>query len=152
MTSAYNHRTKLSSERTVVASQVKPWGSHSDRWKRQKLREGLDPRKWDGWRRLAPGTRKDTSPEEYAKGKTIREQRRGPLESAAVDRALAWARATSRKPVNEMLIRKNMTRPSAKSLKRYANMTDAELRRYDARAQKLRKGPKGFYSAFWYHA
>jgi hypothetical protein len=90
-------------------------------------------------------------PAEYAKGKSIREQRRGPLEQAAVERALNWARSTSRKSVNEMLIRKNMTKPSAKSLRRYANMSDAEIRKYDARAQK-RRGSGGPSSPFWYHA
>lgn len=134
-----------------MASQVKPWDSHSDRWKRQKLREGLNPKKWDAWRKLAPASRRTTNPTAYAKGSTVREQRREPLVRAAIDRALAWATPSSSKPVNEALIRRNMNRASNKALKRYANMTDMQINTLDKRAQRGRKRG-GSASPFWYHA
>lgn len=62
----------------------KSWDAHSDRWKREALRDGLTKKKWDAWLRLSATTRKATDPREYARGVSVRDQIRKKLEAAAL--------------------------------------------------------------------
>lgn len=61
----------------------KRWDEHSDRWKREKTRQGLDKRRWDNWFKLSAKSRKVADPYKYAKGESVREQRVNQLRSAA---------------------------------------------------------------------
>lgn len=54
-----------------MASQVKRFGEHSQRWQKQAKAQGITPAKWNKWRRLSPSTRRITNPTDYAKGKTV---------------------------------------------------------------------------------
>jgi hypothetical protein len=69
-----------------VSAAWKSWGDHSDRWKKNARREGLDPNRWNRWRRLSPKTRKDTNPRNYAKGESIARQKRSKLEENVIKR------------------------------------------------------------------
>ena len=61
----------------------KRWDEHSDRWKREKTRQGLTKSRWDRWFKLSPKSRKIADPYKYAKGESVREQLRSPLEQSA---------------------------------------------------------------------
>jgi hypothetical protein len=62
----------------------KSWDEHSPRWKREKTKQGLSKERWDGWRKLAVKTRRETDPVKYARGQTVADIRRETLESAAM--------------------------------------------------------------------
>lgn len=62
----------------------KRWDEHSDRWKREKTREGLSKSRWDNWFKLSSKSRKVADPYKYAKGESVRSQIRTPLEHSVV--------------------------------------------------------------------
>jgi hypothetical protein len=110
-----------------MAALVKPFGEHSQRWQREQLRKGIDPKKWDRWRKLSPAARKATSPFEYAKGVTVRSQLRKPLLDAATRRVLAIhsVRGATRfdgSQIKQTAVRRSLDHPEA-------GMTNAKLRR-----------------------
>lgn len=61
----------------------KRWDEHSERWKRDKTRQGLSKRRWDAWFKLTPKSRKVADPYKYAKGESVRTQRTSQLQEAA---------------------------------------------------------------------
>lgn len=110
-----------------MAALVKPFSEHSRRWQREQLRKGIDPKKWDRWRKLSPKSRKATSPFEYAKGTTVRDQLRKPLLDAATRRLMVihQTRGASRfdgSAIKQAAVRRNLDHPDAK-------MSNARLRR-----------------------
>lgn len=142
-----------------MAAMVKPFGDHSQRWQREQLRKGIDPKKWDRWRQLSPKVRKATNPSEYAKGSTVREQLRKPLLDAATRRLMAahQVRGATRfdgSAVQQSAVRRNLDHPDA-------GMTNAKLRRLiNLPPQKLvievddslsRRYGTGERSPFWYN-
>jgi hypothetical protein len=141
-----------------MAAMVKPFGEHSQRWQREQLRKGLDPKKWDRWRKLSPKIRKTTNPFEYAKGTTVRSQLRAPLLDAATRRLLAihQVRGATRfdgSPIKQTAVRRNLDHPDA-------GMTNAKLRRIAALLPSRlisevddslsRRYAAGERSPFWY--
>lgn len=137
---------------------VKPFGDHSQRWQREQLRKGIDPKKWDRWRKLSPKSRKATNPYEYAKGTTVRDQLRRPLLDAATRRLLMihQVRGASRfdgTAIKQAAVRRNLNHPDAR-------VSNAKLRRIASMpAQKLamevddslaRRYGVGERSPFWY--
>lgn len=137
---------------------VKPFGEHSQRWQREQIRKGIDPKKWDRWRKLSPKTRKATNPADYAKGATVRDQIRKPLLDAATRRLMAihQVRGASRydgSAIKQTAVRRNLDHPDA-------GMTNAKLRRLvNLPSQKLvtevddslsRRYGTGERSPFWY--
>lgn len=142
-----------------MAAMVKPFGEHSQRWQREQLRKGIDPKKWDRWRKLSPKARKATNPTEYAKGTTVREQLRNPLLDAATRRLLVMhqARGATRydgSAIKQTAVRRNLDHPDA-------GMTNAKLRRLiNMPPRKLvieiddslsRRYGVGERSPFWYN-
>lgn len=141
-----------------MAAQVKRFGDHSQRWQRDALRKGIDPNKWDRWRKLSPATRKATNPTDYAKGKSVRAQLRDPLLHMAATKVLAMhnIRGASRfnhSPIQLAAVLRNLDHPGA-------GMTNARLRRIVAMSpRKLvheiddslsRRYGTGERSPFWY--
>ena len=61
----------------------KRWDEHSERWKRDALKSGLTPARWNAWFKLSPKSRKTTDPRKYAKGESVAQQRRKAAEQAA---------------------------------------------------------------------
>jgi len=108
-------------------AQRKRFGEHSRRWQREALRKGIDPHKWDQWRKLSSRSRKATSPVEYATGTSVRTQLRKPLLDAAANKVLAihQVRGASRSdasPIKLAAVKRNLDHPAA-------GMTNAKLRR-----------------------
>ncbi len=112
----------------------KSWADHSDRWKREALRDGLSPKRWDAWQRLSPSSRKATHPRQYAQGVSVREQKLRTLRTAAAKNLVAKTGAAEKRTARNI-----------------AKMTPAELR-FAARAteKQLRRRAKT-NRLFWYH-
>lgn len=51
---------------------LKSWAQYSKRWQKARLKEGLNPRRWNRFRHLSAKTRAQTNPYEYAKGKSVK--------------------------------------------------------------------------------
>jgi hypothetical protein len=58
-----------------VARYYKRWEDHSPRWQREQSRKGLDKKRWNAWLKLSDKTRKSTTPDAYAAGKSVADQR-----------------------------------------------------------------------------
>ena len=142
-----------------MTAQVKPFGDHSQRWQKEQLRKGVDPKKWDRWRKLSPKSRKATNPTDYARGTTVRDQIRKPLLDAATRRMMAihQGRGATRfdgSAIQQTAVRRNLDHPDA-------GMTNAKLRRLvNLPPQKLamevdsslaRRYGIGERSPFWYN-
>lgn len=141
-----------------MARQVKPFGEHSQRWQREQLNNGVNPKLWDRWRLLSAKSRKGTSPFEYSTGKPVRQQLRAPLLDAATKRVLAihqirGATRFDNSPIKLAAVRRNLDHPRARmsnaKLRQLATLSPQRLvrevddslsRRYDA----------GDRSPFWY--
>lgn len=141
-----------------MAAQVKRFRDHSPRWQREQLRKGVDPAKWDRWRKLSPKVRKATNPTDYSTGKTVRTQLRAPLLNAAVNKVIAIHRVrgatrADMSPIRLAAVRRNLDHPGA-------GMTNAKLRRLvNLSPRKLvtevddslsRSYDTGQRSPFWY--
>ncbi len=104
-------------------------------------RKGLSKNKWDAWFKLAPKSRKVADPYEYAKGRTVAEQRRTKAENAAYNnmtRQLGTVRGgTVRRGVEEM---------TAEQLRWTAKATARQLRR-----KAGIKVPPGSRNPWWYN-
>lgn len=141
-----------------MAAQVKRFRDHSSRWQREALRKGIDPAKWDRWRKLSPKVRKATNPTDYATGQTVRAQLRAPLLNRATTKVLAMHRVRGatrydHSPIKFAAVKRNLDHPGA-------GMSNARLRRIVAMSpQKLvheiddslsRRYRAGERSPFWY--
>jgi hypothetical protein len=141
-----------------MAAQVKRFKDHSPRWQRDALRKGIDPAKWDRWRKLSPKIRRATNPTDYASGVSVRAQLRTPLLNAATNKLLAIHRVRGatrydNSPIRFAAVKRNLDHPDA-------GMTNAKLRRIVAMSpQKLvaevddslsRRYGAGERSPFWY--
>lgn len=58
-----------------MARYYKKWEEHSPRWQREQTRKGLDKKRWNAWLKLSDKTRKVTTPDAYAAGKSVANQR-----------------------------------------------------------------------------
>lgn len=58
-----------------MARYYKKWEEHSPRWQREQTRKGLDKKRWNAWLKLSNKTRKVTTPDAYAAGKSVANQR-----------------------------------------------------------------------------
>lgn len=141
-----------------MAAQVKRFKDHSARWQREQLKRGVDPAKWDRWRKLSPAVRKATNPTDYSTGKSVRAQLRAPLLTAAVNKLIVIHRVRGAtkadgSPIRLSAIRRNLDHPAAgmsnSKLRRLINLAPRKLvtevddslsRRYDV----------GQRSPFWY--
>lgn len=141
-----------------MAAMVKSFGDHSPRWQREQLRKGIDPKKWDRWRKLSPKTRKSTNPFDYAKGQTVREQIRKPLLDAATRRVLAThqARRATRydgSAIKQTAVRRSLDHPEAgmtnAKLRRVVNLPMGKLQQEVEDSLSRRYGA-GERSPFWY--
>lgn len=141
-----------------MAAQVKRFRDHSARWQREQLRKGVDPAKWDRWRKLSPAVRKRTNPTDYSIGKSVRAQLRAPLLNAAVNKMIAIHRVRGAtkadgSPIRMSAVRRNLDHPES-------GMTNAKLRRLvNLSPRKLaievddslsRRYNAGERSPFWY--
>lgn len=141
-----------------MAAQVKRFRDHSPRWQREALKNGIDPSRWDRWRKLSPAVRKRTTPTDYATGKTVRQQLRAPLLSQATNKVAAihnlrGAKRADQSPIKLAAVRRNLDHPGA-------GMTNAKLRKIVAMSpQQLvhevddslsRSYDSGERSPFWY--
>lgn len=142
-----------------MAAQVKRFEDHSARWQREALKKGIDPAKWNRWRKLSPKVRKATNPAQYATGNPVRAQLRAPLLNAATNRLLAIHRMRGAtrfdgSAIQAAAVRRNLDHPQAgmsnAKLRRLVNLSPQKLvtevddslsRRYDA----------GERSPFWYN-
>lgn len=141
-----------------MARQVKPFREHSQRWQREARAKGLDPRKWDRWRKLSPKSRKATAPASYASGEAVAFQVRKALldETArvvAATQTLRGARRESGDPIKVAAVRRSLEHPDAgmtnRRLRQIARMPPQELAREIDDSLSRRYGT-GDRSPFWY--
>lgn len=57
-----------------MARSLKSWSQYSKKWQAARRKEGLDPRRWNRYRRLSDKTRSKIDPYEYAKGVSVKQQ------------------------------------------------------------------------------
>ncbi len=57
-----------------MARSLKSWSQYSKKWQAARRKEGLDPRRWNRYRRLSEKTRNKIDPYEYAKGVSVKQQ------------------------------------------------------------------------------
>lgn len=118
----------------------KSWDDHSDRWKRDQTRKGLSRSKWDSWFKLSPKSRKITNPYEYAKGRSVAEQRLTSARKAAFDNMV--------KQVNGRIgtIRVGVEMMTAEQLRWTAKANAQQIRR-----RAGMKMANGKYNPWWYN-
>jgi ribosomal protein S19 len=137
-----------------MAGQVKRFDEHSERWKKAARRKGIDPSRWDHWRKLSAKTRRVTNPTDYATGQSVRTQIRTPLLNAAVARVVAVHNGQRHVAVRPTAVRRNLDHPQA-------GMTNARLRRIIAMSpvqlareidrSLARNYASGERSPYWYN-
>lgn len=141
-----------------MAAQVKPFKDHSARWQRDALKRGIDPAKWDRWRKLSPKARKATNPVDYSTGTPVRTQLRKPLLDAAAQKVLAihgirGARRVDLSPVRLTAVRRNLDHPGAgvsnRKLRRIIAMSPQDLV-HEIDESLHRDYSSGERSPFWY--
>lgn len=142
-----------------MSALVKRFREHSERWQREALRQGIDPKKWDRWRKLTPKSRKATNPRDYAKGSSVREQIRSVLLDDAVTKVTAvhtverGARRQDGSAIRRAAVRRNLDHPDAAvsnaELRRIAGMNPQQLAREidDSLGRNYRGTDR---SPFWY--
>jgi hypothetical protein len=126
-----------------VARYYKKWEEHSPRWQREQSRKGLDKKRWNAWLKLSDKTRRTSTPDSYAAGKSIASQSRERKEQQVVQRMVA---ATTAARVS--LIRRNVSRMSNADLDWTLKATNAQIR--TRAANKELKGKYGGSNPWWY--
>lgn len=94
-----------------MARHYKRWEEHSDRWQREKSRKGLDKRRWNAWLKLSNKTRSVTTPDAYAAGKSVANQRVEGKIKRAIQKMLGI-----QFDVRPAVVRRNVARMSEKDL------------------------------------
>lgn len=129
-------------------AQVKRFEDHSERWKREARKDGIDAKKWNAWRNLSAKSRKATSPREYAQGKTVRTQIRDTRVRDAVNRVVRAANPDNF--VNRAKLTRNIADlPMSEINKVNSFATDADLRRY-MKQRNIKAKSDGTSSPYWY--
>lgn len=127
-----------------MARYYKKWEEHSPRWQREQSRKGLDKKRWNAWLKLSNKTRKETTPNAYAAGKSVANQRRERKEQLAVKRIKAASRLKGRTAT----VQRNVSRMSDQELDWTIKATDRQIR---VRAgDKSIKGQRGT-NPWWYN-
>lgn len=94
-----------------MARHYKKWEEHSPRWQREQSRKGLDKKRWNAWLKLSDKTRKVTTPNAYAAGKSVANQRLEGKIKRATEKML-----TVQFEVRPAVVRRNVARMSEKDL------------------------------------
>ena len=123
----------------------KPWNEHSERWKRQATREGLDPKRWDAWRKLSPKSRAKTDPRRYAAGESVQKQTVDKLRRDAVDAIMSAKGGDAR----EFTVRRGVQKMTTKELHKITGMTPGALDSYITRKARQPMAP-GVRNPYWY--
>lgn len=127
-----------------MARYYKRWEEHSTRWQREQSRKGLDKKRWNAWLKLSNKTRKETSPNAYAAGKSVANQRRERKEIQAAKRIKAASRYKSR----QASVERNVSKMTEQELDWTIKATDRQIR-VKAGDKKL-KGQRGG-NPWWYN-
>lgn len=124
----------------------KAFADHSARWQKQALRDGIDPKRWDAWRKLSASSRKVSDPRKYAQGVTVADQRREARETAARNRLIG---ALGGKVTPRMAGRIAREIP-ARDQNRIIKMGRMDVIRFVTRKAGL-KPRYGERNPYWYH-
>lgn len=137
----------------------KKFSEHSQRWQREKLRDGVNPARWNAWNRLSEKSRKSTTPTAYGQGQSVREQVRAELVDKAATNVVAAQRARGAqrdngKGIDVAIARKNLGHKdsglSNPELRKIAGLSRADL--IDMIDESLdRSYLEGTRSPFWYN-
>ena len=124
-----------------MSSPRKKWDLHSERWKREKAKQGLTKSKWDSWFKLTKRSREITDPYQYAKGVSVATQRRQAGEQAAL------ANMRAQFPSGRMgTMRLGVQEMTAEQLKWTAKASAAQMRR-----RSSVKPGQGERNPWWYN-
>jgi hypothetical protein len=123
----------------------KAWDDHSERWKRQASREGLDPHRWNAWRKLSPKSRAKTDPRRYAAGESVQKQNLDKLQRAAVSAIMAAKGGDAR----EFTVRRGVQKMSSRELNKIGQLAPGPLGDYITRKAR-QPMPPGVRNPYWY--
>lgn len=126
-----------------MARFYKKWEDHSPRWQREQSRKGLDKKRWNAWLKLSEKTRRTSSPESYAAGKSIANQRREAKVQATIKKMIAATQAA-----RLSTIKRNVNRMSDKDMDWTLKATTAAIRIRGA--DKSVKSQYGGVNPWWY--
>lgn len=107
-----------------MARYYKKWEDHSPRWQREQTRKGLDKKRWNAWLKLSEKTRRDTSPNAYAAGKSISNQRSERKIQQVVSKMV-----TIQFNVRPSVVRRNVSRMSEEDLNWTLKASDVAIRK-----------------------
>jgi hypothetical protein len=123
----------------------KPWDDHSERWKRQAKREGLDPKRWNAWIKLSPKSRAKSDPRRYAAGESVQKQNLDKLRRDAVNAILNAKGGDAR----EFTVRRGVQNLSNRELHKIGQMPPGPLGDYITRKAR-QPMPPGQRNPYWY--
>lgn len=126
-----------------MARYYKKWEEHSPRWQREQSRKGLDKKRWNAWLKLSDKTRRTSTPDSYAAGKSIANQTRERKEQQAVQHLVA-----NTEGARVSVIKRNVSRMSAKDLDWTLKATSTQIR--NRAGSKGIKSQYGGSNPWWY--
>jgi hypothetical protein len=106
-------------------SKYKRWSEYSTRWRKARIREGLNATRWNRWRRLSLKTQAKTNIHDYAKGISVNAQTRNQVLGQLTVKMhnIATTHTASKfKPASMSTIRQRLDTESTNWLRRYNNM------------------------------
>lgn len=118
----------------------KPFQDHSARWKREALRDGLKPQRWNRWLRLSPMLRTETDPRGYAAGRSLESLITEYYEPKVIDRMMTQSPKARLSTITAGV----------------QEMTPTQLRwtmkapRHEITRRARRKYPQGVRNPWWY--
>ena len=105
----------------------KRFSDYSKRWQREAIRDGVDPKKWDQWQRLAPSTQRNVDRRQYSKGFPARELAKEKRQQDAVKDILKKLEGKTRGKVRPGRVIKNVKSMSTKQLRSIATKTAEDI-------------------------
>lgn len=127
----------------------KRFRDHSARWQRARLREGVDPKRWDRYTKLSAKTRREVGQLDYARGRSVTELRRKTRLRDLVDKLLARARKLAGYTPERSIIERNVRHLSTSDISKINNLSQFQMELDAVRRNK--RATAVLPSPYWYH-
>lgn len=124
----------------------KPFRSHSERWQREAIRDGVDPKRWDRWTELSEKSRANSDPRKYAQGQSVPAQQR---ELKVSDLSAKINQAMPN--IGDRTAGRIAKRLPSRELNKLAKMDPNKRPAYIRKRAAMRPEP-GQSNPYWYHA
>lgn len=142
-----------------MARSLKSWSQYSKKWQTARRKEGLDPKRWNRYRKLSEKTRNKVDPYEYAKGVSVKQQTYNSLLDSVTGKMDAIAQTHTQqnfsqkgfRPAGIATIRRRLSAYGYTDLSKLDRMNDARLYKHVTAVNQKIIDERG-NSPLFYHA